>query len=100
MPHAIPILNYADIISQTMSFTIAYTWRESIRDFIKELCPPSWTKGPFGAIVFAVVISLFIITLTLIIENLTEVNNHLYEYKKQATVKAFDAEEFEKEDHS
>ena len=52
MKRSLPILNYADIISQTMSFTIAYTWRESIRDFVKDLCPQSLISGPVGAIIF------------------------------------------------
>jgi hypothetical protein len=99
MMHVLPILNYADIVSQTMSFTIAYTWRESIRDFLKGLCPPALVEGPTGAIIFAIMLTLFIIVATMLIENVTNINRHLYEFKKRSSLK-YDKEESDLEENS
>ncbi len=100
MKRSLPILNYADIISQTMSFTIAYTWRESIRDFVKDLCPQSLITGPVGAIIFAMILTMFIIVTTVLMEQFTHIGKYLYDnkFKSPPSTKKEDDDDDEEDD--
>lgn len=62
------LLNIPDVIAQTLSFTIAFTWRESIRDAIKHCLPEHWITGPIGTLIYASIVTIIIILIVVIFE--------------------------------
>jgi hypothetical protein len=63
------MLNIQEVIAQTLSFTVAFTWRESIRDSIKYCIPEAWITGPIGSLIYAAIVTLVIVLIIIIIEH-------------------------------
>ena len=65
-------LNFNELITQTLSFTIVYCWRGSLMQCLKEVCPPELVKGPVGEIVFACLLTLMIIIIAYFYEEISK----------------------------